>query len=198
VTNDAPAVMYQAYRHFNQKLFGGKLPEPRIRIGGLFDGEAIAEYHHGSPGGEIRFNGATFGGGAERDMQTLVHEMGHAMWAPYADVEAGHPQAWRDGMRSVGLDPGEGPHHRKVPGGPFDLAYQEFIAAQAAVASGKAPTSPSYAARTGKRSTAASFAVLLLVIFGLAVLASMASTPGGGDRASAGRRPVKTLPNEWR
>src|ERR1700733_139836 len=136
-----------AYRFFNKRLFGGKLPPCLITMqrskksygyfaGGRFgskDGREITD--------EIALNPSHFRERtSEQSLSTLVHEMAHLQQHHFGKPSrvSYHNKEWAQMMRAVGLIPsdtgapggkevGQKVSHFIEPGGRFELACAELM-----------------------------------------------------------------------
>lgn len=145
--------LYQAFGHFNQRLFGGKLPLVVITLhrhrnaNGYFMREAYqARGDVAVTGGEIAheiaLNPDAFKGRSDDAiLSTLVHEMVHLQQQVQGKPgrTCYHNREWADWMKAVGLKPfnvqdpkketGQACSHDIVPDGKFDMACRELMEA---------------------------------------------------------------------
>lgn len=140
------AIEYQrledAYRFFNERLFGGALPDLLItyragkNVHGYFSANRLASTQENVGGThELALSLSSNDRPAKEVLATLVHEMTHVL---REDTGSYHTKAWAALMESVGLSPynieqpeiqtGRKVSHTIVPGGPFDLAADELLA----------------------------------------------------------------------
>lgn len=112
-THQTYAELQQAYEHFNQALFGGKLPNSLItlqrekRSMGYFSSRRFADAQ-GNFTDEIAMNPAFFAVMPILEtMQTLVHEMCHLWQFHFGKPGRGryHNEEWAQKMESIGLMP---------------------------------------------------------------------------------------------
>jgi predicted SprT family Zn-dependent metalloprotease len=147
-TNQTYPGLERAYRHFNARLFAGKLPPCLITMTrqkgalGYFSGNRFAAYTDAATvTDEIALNPSHF---AERSpaaiLSTLVHEMVH-LWQHHFGKPSRatyHNSEWAATMVKVGLIPtdtgdaegkmtGQKMTHIIEPGGRFDRACAAFL-----------------------------------------------------------------------
>lgn len=148
-TTEAYAELQQAYEHFNQRLFDGKLPDCLItfqrekRTYGYFSHRRFVR-RTGEHTDELALNPAYFSVcPIEEVMSTLVHEMSH-LWQYHFGTPGRrgyHNHEWADKMEAIGLMPSDTgrPGGRRVgehmadyimAGGPFELACRELLSMQ--------------------------------------------------------------------
>lgn len=136
-----------AFDHFNDKLFGGRLPPCMILLhrkkgaNGYFWPERFGHRDVEDSIHEIAINPSTMRGRTDRDvLSTLVHEMVHLEQQVFGKPGKGayHNREWAAWMKRVGLQPnaldnpggetGTKVSHKIVEGGPFDVACAELLA----------------------------------------------------------------------
>jgi len=151
-TVEAYGLLQNSFVHFNQRLFGGVLPDCMITLNskrralgsfcaGAFENRSSEVAH------EISMNARYLGTRDDAEsFSTLVHEMSHM--ARHASDRLNrkggkgrggyHDRVWADIMESVGLMPsstgapggrrtGYAMSHYIVPGGRFDVACRELL-----------------------------------------------------------------------
>lgn len=151
-TDENYAAWQVAYRYFNDRLFGGKLPDciitnsRRRRTLGYFRRHAFAD-KSGVVAHEISINPThiVVHGDAEA-LSTLVHEMAHLWREEFGSANRNgskgargyHDRVWAGKMEDVGLMPSDTAKpggkktgfrvsHYIIEGGPFDLACRELL-----------------------------------------------------------------------
>ncbi|WP_073211888.1 SprT-like domain-containing protein [Acidocella aminolytica] len=137
----------EAYEHFNQVLFEGRLPGCIITMQrhkgalGYFAGDRFGEIAGDGKTDEIALNPVHFKGRtAEETLSTLVHEMTHLEQHHFGSPSRGgyHNAEWAKLMKRVGLQPTDtgraggketGPSmtHLIVEGGPFESACRALL-----------------------------------------------------------------------
>lgn len=145
-TPEMYAELQAAYRHFNDALFAGQLPECLITLQrkkstmGYFSQERFVR-HDRTLTDEIALNPEFFAVcGVKEIMQTIVHEMAHLWQHHFGQPGRGryHNREWADKMESLGLMPSDtgqpggkrtGDHMADyvIEGGPFDLAATDLF-----------------------------------------------------------------------
>ncbi|MCD2846534.1 SprT-like domain-containing protein [Pseudomonas aeruginosa] len=145
-TPEAYAELQAAFDHFNQHLFGGKLPDCLItlqrerRTYGYFSRARFVRLS-GEQVDEIAMNPGYFGIRSIREtLSTLAHEMVH-MWQFHHGTPGRrgyHNLEWADRMEALGLMPsdtgqpggrrvGERMTHYIIAGGRFDVCCAELL-----------------------------------------------------------------------
>jgi predicted SprT family Zn-dependent metalloprotease len=151
-TNDPTAQTYAtleaAIRHFNDRLFGGRLPpclitfQRRSNAFGYFAHDRFEHRDSNATTDEIALNPRHINERPPADtLSTLVHEMAHLQQQHFGKPGRGryHNVEWAEMMEAVGLVPsntgepggkrtGDSMSHYIVDGGPFDVACREFLA----------------------------------------------------------------------
>lgn len=153
-TFDTYSTLEQAFTFFNDKLFGGRLPNTILTMQrhrgayGYFapkrfydrDSEAKERLH------EIALNPSHLAERSRKDaLSTLVHEMVHLEQQAFGKPGRGgyHNKEWGDWMRRIGLTPrslngkngtGTKVTHDIDTGGLFDCACDEFLTKHAPLA----------------------------------------------------------------
>lgn len=129
----------QAYDYFNDRLFGGTLPDCLITLQrkrtakGYFWASIFTARSGDGSTDEIAMNPEHFGRSDLEILSTLVHEMCHLWQAHYGKPSrnAYHNKEWAEKMQAVGLIPsttgepggkqtGQRVTHYIAPGGPFE------------------------------------------------------------------------------
>lgn len=147
ITSPTYAALDEAYRFFNERLWGGKLPTCAITMQrkkgayGYFHAEQIGLKADDASADEIALNPDTFRGRELRDvLGTLAHEMAH-LWQHHngkPSRNAYHNREWGTEMKRIGLHPtatgeiggketGQKVTHVIVDGGAFDVACADFL-----------------------------------------------------------------------
>ena len=137
----------QAYRFFDEKLFGGVLPECLITLqrkahsAGYFSAERFENRDGSDKTDELALNPDTFIGQSDLQiLSTLVHEQAH-LWQHHhgkRPAKAYHNKQWADKMESIGLMPSDTgqPGGKKtgkqmsdyiISGGLFEVAASELF-----------------------------------------------------------------------
>jgi SprT-like family len=136
-----------AFNHFNDALFGGRLPPCLITVSskdarsmGYFANERFAQSDGSAILDNINMGPLFFDRGSRAVLSTLVHEMTHLEQFRFGTPSRGgyHNTAWGALMRRVGLEPsntgapggkttGQQMSHYVIDGGPFDVAYDALI-----------------------------------------------------------------------
>jgi hypothetical protein len=144
-----------AYRHLNDRLFDGRLPEVVFtlhrhpRALGYASMDRFAE-RDGAKLHELAMNPDVFLQRTDRDtLSTLAHEMCHIWQFCFGEPGRGryHNREWADRMEEIGLMPsstglpggkrtGQRMTHYIIDGGPFDRATAELLASGWAVKRG--------------------------------------------------------------
>lgn len=115
-TRDTYAQLNLAYNHFNNKLFGGKLPGCLITLHrkknayGYFWGDMWSEREGRRRTDEIALNPELFGKRTTKDiLSTLAHEMCHLQQHHFGKPSrsAYHNREWADMMIAIGLTPSD-------------------------------------------------------------------------------------------
>lgn len=139
--------LQQAFTHFNQELFEGKIPQCLLTLQrekmtcGYFSSERFVHRDGKTKTDEIALNPAYFAVVAPLEiMQTIVHEMVHAWQYHFGEPSRRgyHNQEWADKMESIGLMPshtgapggkrtGEKMSDYPILGGPFMKAYDALM-----------------------------------------------------------------------
>lgn len=153
-TFDTYSTLEQAFDFFNDKLFGGRLPNAILTMQrhrgayGYFapkrffnrDGDPETKLH------EIALNPSHLAERSRKEaLSTLVHEMVHLEQQVFGKPGKGgyHNKEWGDMMRRIGLTPrsltndkgtGTKVTHEIDPGGLFDCACDEFLTERAPLA----------------------------------------------------------------
>ena len=143
VSVEQAITLQQAYDHFNQELFGGRLPQVLITLQrkknargyfspNRFDGRGFDGKSH-----ELALNPDLFVGRTDREiLSTLAHEQAHVWQQELGKTPRGgyHNKQWGDEMKRIGLYPsatgapggketGQSMTHYIVEGGLYALAY---------------------------------------------------------------------------
>lgn len=151
-TADLWSTYQEMFLHFNEALWGGKLPIPVLNLSrysgayGFFAAglwrDSLAPGEHGPVRltHEISLNPDHSGRAPREVASTLVHEMVH-LWQQENGTPgkgAYHNQEWAAEMKRIGLQPvsfdqpgkevGRRVSHRIVDGGAFDLAFRALPA----------------------------------------------------------------------
>jgi hypothetical protein len=136
-----------AYRHFNERLFDGALPEVvftlhrRANSRGYASQDRFVERDSASRLHELAMNPDVFLERTDREsLSTLVHEQVHIWQFCFGKPGRGryHNAEWADRMEALGLMPsdtgepggkrtGQRVTHYIIKGGPFDLAADELL-----------------------------------------------------------------------
>lgn len=143
-TDETYRSFYEAYEHFNEVLFAGKLPgclftmQRRRRSRGFFACERFGHRRGTEVVDEIALNPATFEERTDREIiSTVVHEMVH-QWQHHHGKPGRrgyHNKQWAAKMRSLGLIPshtgepggkqtGQSVSHYIQDGGAFDVEWK--------------------------------------------------------------------------
>lgn len=155
-TDEAYTEFRQAFDHFNNELFNGKLDVPMFtfqrekRTVGFHTKQSFASIKTGEMVDEIAMNPAYFFfRTAQNTLSTLVHEMVHQWQHAF-----GHPgrtryhnKEWAFKMREVGLEPsdtgepggkdvGDRMSHYILPGGKFDVSCDALLKSELETADG--------------------------------------------------------------
>lgn len=145
-TPEMYAELEQAYRHFNDALFGGELPPCLLTLQrkkntmGYFSAERFVSQDR-TITDEIALNPEAFAAhGLSEILQTIVHEMCHLWQHHFGSPGRGryHNREWAEKMKAVGLMPSDtgepggkqtGDHVADYPieGGPFELACDALL-----------------------------------------------------------------------
>ncbi len=147
-TNETYTAFDQAFIHFNQELFGGKLPacmmtlQRRNKMYGYFWGETWKRRRGKKFRDEIALNPDHFRRRSVQEvLSTLVHEQVHQWQHHFGKPSRNgyHNEEWAIKMETVGLIPsstgapggkrtGQGVSHYITKGGPFDETCQALLA----------------------------------------------------------------------
>jgi len=147
------ATLQNAYDHFNDALWHGKLPPCLITLQrqaharGYFRGDGFVARKGGAKTDEIALNPDAFAMRTDRDiLSTLAHEMVHLWHHHNGDPgrRGYHNKEWAAEMERVGLMPtdtgmpggkrvGQRVTHYIIEDGPFDLAATLFLANHTAI-----------------------------------------------------------------
>jgi predicted SprT family Zn-dependent metalloprotease len=152
MTNQTPTqrtyrTLDDAYRFFNERLFGGTLPACLITMQrskkayGYFAGGRFGSVDGSEVTDEIALNPTHFRNRTtEQSLSTLVHEMTHLQQHHFGKPSRTgyHNKEWAGMMRSVGLIPsdtgqpggkqvGQRMTHYIEPGGRFEIACTELV-----------------------------------------------------------------------
>lgn len=145
----AHAAMQEAYSFFNERLWGGDLPDvlitlnrKEVRVLGYFSAERFGRVSKdGKPVHELAMNPMHFARrSAEEVLSTLVHEMAH-VWQEMkgtAPRRGYHDREWGAEMERVGLMPsntsapggkktGQQMSHYIIPAGAFACACDQLL-----------------------------------------------------------------------
>ena len=165
--------LQDAYDHYNQKLWHGKLPECLITLQrhakayGYFSPDRFRARSGENTTDEIALNPDTFNSRTEREiLSTLVHEMVH-LWHHHNGKPSRsgyHNAEWAEEMDRVGLVPSNtgkpggnrvGQHmtHYIFDGGPFDVASSVFLATHTAIEWGSTQSEPGEKSKAKRAST---------------------------------------------
>jgi hypothetical protein len=140
--------LQEAFDHLNGALFGGSLPDVfityqrRAHSYGYFAADRFSGRVGEFGKHELALNPDGFIGRSDKDIAaTLLHEMVH-LWQQVAGTPAArryHDREWAAKMKAVGLQPsntgivggketGQHMHHYVIPGGAFDVSYEQLAA----------------------------------------------------------------------
>jgi predicted SprT family Zn-dependent metalloprotease len=149
-TDEAYTELRQAFDHFNQALFGGKLEVPMFtfqrskRTFGFHSKKSFVSRSTGEMVDEIAMNPAYFAVRTiKQTLSTLAHEMVHQWQDAFGHPGRGryHNKEWAFKMREIGLEPtdtgepggkdvGDQVTHFVVQGGKFDVACDALLTRQ--------------------------------------------------------------------
>lgn len=136
-----------AYTHFNQDLFGTKLPSALITLQrkgpktmGYFSPERFLGRSNEKTTDEVAMNPMHFGRTLEETLATFVHEMVH-LWQKHFDKPSRggyHNKDWAKKMKEIGLQPtdtgepgghvtGQSIQQYPIPGGLFAVSCSKLI-----------------------------------------------------------------------
>jgi hypothetical protein len=147
-TQQTYEVLDAAFKHFNDTLFGGALPDCLVTLQrqantqGYFSPDKLVALDGDARLDEIALNPAFFKQSTPRDTcSTLVHEMVHQWQRRFgkkAPRSGYHDREWAGAMRAIGLQPisADGPDkevgykvgHFIIDDGPFDRSFKVFEA----------------------------------------------------------------------
>lgn len=147
ITETQYGLFQQAFDHFNDSLFSGKLPNVLITVvrkkncKGYYSPNGLKKFGTDEFVGEIALNPDFINPKNVKDvLSTLVHEMVH-LWQEHNGKpprKCYHNKEWGDKMESVGLMPsdtgkpggkrtGQNMTHYIIEGGAFDVYCNAFI-----------------------------------------------------------------------
>ena len=138
--------LYAAFDHFNETLFGGKLPpvvlvlhRKRNAHGYFWNGMWKDGAKNAAEVSEIALNPESMGRTAEAVLSTLAHEMVHHEQHAFGKPgKVGHNKEWAEWMDRIGLTPtstgaeggkrtGRNVTHMIVADGPYAKACADFL-----------------------------------------------------------------------
>jgi predicted SprT family Zn-dependent metalloprotease len=145
-TEETAGCFHEAFVHFNEALFDGKLRDclitmqRRANTRGYFANGQFGHRQSTDVLDEIALNPATFRGRSDRDIvSTLVHEMAHLWQQQFGKPGRGryHNAQWANKMEELGLMPsntgapggkrtGQQMTHYIIDGGPFDTCWKQL------------------------------------------------------------------------